>query len=801
VPVKLNEAVWREEVGEDLPPLLDRLARDLRAEGSATANAVAEAYKTLDVIQRTGRHEGGGKIPHGVRHAARDTVQEWQTVEYLFGQGAFTGDAEIMRSLDEAADSLAKASAHEPVGKKALWKHKGWQLPAYIQHIANDLREKRGMDESRAIATAIAAVKRWAAGGGKVDATTKAAAAKAVAEWEKLKAQAKGSKEGKFVGAVSRLRHSVQPLSDQASFSKRYANRVMTCQGIAKGLRESKGSSIPVDSALAFLHGIDPKDTRKLDESARNPEVLIEQMQVELKLNRTLMEALGYSTTPIRARTGDHKGKFHGMHGVEKAVKKRTHIPGGGVVKCADCGSLHVDESPCPNCGSTKITESLLVEAAAPVAASPVWQEGLHPRATHGQFGSKGGQHDTSKQQASPDQGGGAKDTAALAAAIRANDPELAANLAKSATVSLTASGKGAKAAAAAASVANEKIQNIGFANDPGGIAQFQKQYGLPVTGKMDDVTMRTVGVVYANNSRSARSRVPDFTGLAGPGAMVTSRGRQRSAGRKTLGKTSAAHLRNAAEWHEVDDVFVLTEAGVIVATTGVPLWPWPPTGTNHANTGPEGGVETRQPGGDDTDFDEPPALPPNLRERDGVHACKTCVHWSRKAFLGEGGCMLYSFQTDENDLCDDWVTLTPEDATLRVYEAELREAEDVLDTETMTIKRAAIRTIRARRERRESIPLHPADAGLAETLGTNHYDYDPFYIEERDFSGARRKQLAAKGMAMKDESFPIETEGDLENAVKLVGRAKDPAKAKAHIRKRAKALGAEAKLPDSWAA
>lgn len=89
-----------------------------------------------------------------------------------------------------ASESLAKASVHEPVGTKPLWKHKGWQLPAYIQHIANDLREKRGMSESRAIATAIAAVKRWAAGGGDVDPQTRAAARKAVAEWEKLKAKA-----------------------------------------------------------------------------------------------------------------------------------------------------------------------------------------------------------------------------------------------------------------------------------------------------------------------------------------------------------------------------------------------------------------------------------------------------------------------------------------------------------------------------------------------------------------------------------------------------------------------------------
>lgn len=92
-----------------------------------------------------------------------------------------------------AADSLLKASIHEPVGKPGgpgLWGHKTWQLPAYIQHIANDLREKRGMTESRAIQVAIGVVKRWARGGGNVDAGTRAAAAKAVTEWEALKLKA-----------------------------------------------------------------------------------------------------------------------------------------------------------------------------------------------------------------------------------------------------------------------------------------------------------------------------------------------------------------------------------------------------------------------------------------------------------------------------------------------------------------------------------------------------------------------------------------------------------------------------------
>lgn len=119
---------------------------------------------------------------------------------------AWTREKHLRSKLEEAADSMMKATVHEPVGKPGgpgLWKHKGLQLPAYIQHIANDLRSERGMDESAAIATAIAAVKRWARGGGKVDANTRAAAAKAVAEWEALKASHGGGlKEAELIEAL-----------------------------------------------------------------------------------------------------------------------------------------------------------------------------------------------------------------------------------------------------------------------------------------------------------------------------------------------------------------------------------------------------------------------------------------------------------------------------------------------------------------------------------------------------------------------------------------------------------------------
>lgn len=71
----------------------------------------------------------------------------------------------------------------------------------------------------------------------------------------------------------------------------------------------------------------------------------------------------------------------------------------------------------------------------------------------------------------------------------------------------------------------------------------------------------------------------------------------------------------------------------------------------------------------------------------------------------------------------------------------------------------------------------------------------------KRDFSEQQRTNAARKGNARPDGSFPINNETDLKNAIRACGRAKDPEAAKAHIKKRAKAMGKEGMLPDSWKA
>jgi hypothetical protein len=68
-------------------------------------------------------------------------------------------------------------------------------------------------------------------------------------------------------------------------------------------------------------------------------------------------------------------------------------------------------------------------------------------------------------------------------------------------------------------------------------------------------------------------------------------------------------------------------------------------------------------------------------------------------------------------------------------------------------------------------------------------------------FSDEDRKDLAKKGHALADGSYPIRNKSDLKNAIQAFGRAneEDRAKVKKHIIKRAKQLKLEDLIPDKW--
>lgn len=77
--------------------------------------------------------------------------------------------------------------------------------------------------------------------------------------------------------------------------------------------------------------------------------------------------------------------------------------------------------------------------------------------------------------------------------------------------------------------------------------------------------------------------------------------------------------------------------------------------------------------------------------------------------------------------------------------------------------------------------------------------DKDGEGVDFKDYSPEARKAMAKDGRALPDGSFPIADCGDLKNAIQAIGRAGDPAKAKAHIKKRKRALGCNVDLPDGW--
>jgi hypothetical protein len=153
---------WFDRVGV-LPPLIDRLAFDLHSEGAGIANAVAEAVRTVQRIGKTGRTQSGLRASARAVEACKADALAWR---------------EPAR-IEEAKGSLAKASTPEPWSKSKTsnWVARAGGLPDYIQHVSHGIkRSNPELSTSEAIQRAIGVVKNWAAGKGKVDAETRAAA-------------------------------------------------------------------------------------------------------------------------------------------------------------------------------------------------------------------------------------------------------------------------------------------------------------------------------------------------------------------------------------------------------------------------------------------------------------------------------------------------------------------------------------------------------------------------------------------------------------------------------------------------
>lgn len=95
-------------------------------------------------------------------------------------------------------------------------------------------------------------------------------------------------------------------------------------------------------------------------------------------------------------------------------------------------------------------------------------------------------------------------------------------------------------------------------------------------------------------------------------------------------------------------------------------------------------------------------------------------------------------------------------------------------------------------------VHINPVDGS---PLGYDEYEWSVEDIadEKAMYSTEERMAMAERGQALEDGSYPIKNVSDLKNAIQAYGRAKDKAKAKAHIVKRAKELGAENLIPEEW--
>ena len=98
-----------------------------------------------------------------------------------------------------------------------------------------------------------------------------------------------------------------------------------------------------------------------------------------------------------------------------------------------------------------------------------------------------------------------------------------------------------------------------------------------------------------------------------------------------------------------------------------------------------------------------------------------------------------------------------------------------------------------------ESEDLEKAAKPESDETDADEPDDDEDDIQKKEFSDARRKELARAGKAMDDGSYPIESVQDLKNAIRSWGRGGAKPEVKQHIISRARALGASDELPDDW--
>jgi hypothetical protein len=117
----------------------------------------------------------------------------------VIDQGIEKQETGPMTEINKAITPGGRVGDASPVGTpggRQNWVDRAGGLPKYIRMVAHAMMRK-GHSKGQAIQLAVGIVKNWAEGKGDVSPKVRAAAAKAIAEWEAMKAKSHLSKTEK----------------------------------------------------------------------------------------------------------------------------------------------------------------------------------------------------------------------------------------------------------------------------------------------------------------------------------------------------------------------------------------------------------------------------------------------------------------------------------------------------------------------------------------------------------------------------------------------------------------------------
>lgn len=207
-------------------------------------------------------------------------------------------------------------------------------MPQLIDRLAAYLQVEAGHEAGTARDIAANTVRKWWAAGSDHRGRDLPMSVVEAARGEVVAFERNGSDLAEAAAlAVASARAGGRTLKNaqRRELAERLSHRKTLAEGLLLALRTDRGR----EQAERLLGGKPKGD-------------LAEALRAEALVCSTLLEGLGYGRHPIR---GDG-GKFHGMHGREKASRTARMMPDPGAEKCPSCSAaIPSKDSSCPSCG------------------------------------------------------------------------------------------------------------------------------------------------------------------------------------------------------------------------------------------------------------------------------------------------------------------------------------------------------------------------------------------------------------------------------------------------------------------